>query len=104
METKEQLERRLREDITLVRNMGPNKYFHTLMDDVHTIYDKPTASQHPHWDKIMMLYKLINKRTHGHAKKMIGRIIDRVQRYGGDYKLKKRDYVLMNEYYRVYKK
>ena len=103
METKEQMELRLQKAGLQTRISQTEGYYHTMIDDIHTIYDKPKANQHPHWIKIMMLYRLINKRTHGTDKKMVGRIIDRIQRYGTDYKLKKRDYVLMNKLYKIYK-
>ena len=116
METKEQMEeRRMRESMggsgTTYHRSIPigNGYeriveipsstdWATLVDDIKDNC-KP---QHKHWNKIMMLYRLIPNKFES-AKKMVGRIIDRIQRYGIDYKLKERDYVLMNKYYKLYK-
>ena len=55
METKEQMELRLQKAGLQTYDNNTNGYYHAMVDDIHTIYDKPTTSQHPHWIKIMML-------------------------------------------------
>ena len=100
METKEQMELRLQKAGLQTYVNNTNGYYHAMVDDIHTIYDNPKPSMHPHYTKIMMLYKLVKGSI---DRKTVGRIIDRIQRYGGDYKLKKRDYVLMNKLYKEYK-
>ena len=95
METKEQME---------LRRVGRYYTYTGGPSDTYTVYDSAYVnsrpSMHPHYTKIMMLYKLVKGSI---DRKTVGRIIDRIQRYGGDYKLKKRDYVLMNKLYKEYK-
>jgi len=114
METKEQMELRLQGSTSFRNIPSGNEMYNDIMtslDDTLNIWTATpddtwplASSNHKHYGKVMMLYKLINKRKYGSAKKVIGRIIDRIQRNGISYVIPKSDMLIMNKYYKLYKK